>query len=151
MNWYFEDGKPEIKGKYKKGIKHGGWIYFNDDGSIQLQMLYDNGDFVKSSKENGIFRDYYDDDQVKNEVTWAKGKKNGSFTEFFDNGVWEERTTKDDPALGIEGGETEKILVGQTVRMTGNFKDDQLHGTVKTFNAKGKLIKEEQYVNGVAQ
>ena len=151
MNWYFEDGKPEIKGKYKNGVKHGGWIYFNEDGSIQLQMLYEEGEFVKSAKENGVFKDYYDDDQVKNEVTWVNGKKNGPFKEYFDNGVWEERVTKADPVLGIDGGEQEKVLVGQSIRMTGNFKDDQLHGVVKTFNVKGKVVKEEKYVNGVLE
>lgn len=151
MTWYYESGKPEIKGKYSGGLKNGAWIYYNDDGSVQLQMLYEQGEFIKSSKENGLFKDYYDDDQVKNEVTWKNGQKNGPFTEYYNNGVWVETKSKPDLALGIKGGEPERVLEGQTVRLTGNYKNDKLHGKVKSFNEKGKMINEVEYIEGIEQ
>ena len=118
---------------------------------MQLQMLFESGDFVKSSKENGVFKDYYDDDQVKNEVTWKNGMRNGPFNEYFDNGVWVEKKSASDPVLGIEGGEDERVLEGQSLRLTGNYKDDKLHGVLKEYNVKGKVIREERYVEGVKQ
>jgi len=34
----------EIKGSYKRGFKHGEWIWFNEDGSIFQKALYYEGD-----------------------------------------------------------------------------------------------------------
>ena len=60
-----------------------------------------------------------------------------------------EKTTKPDHALGLQGGDTERVLEGQTVRVEGTFKNDKLDGVVKTYNEKGKLVKEENYLEGV--
>lgn len=149
--YWFDNGRPEIKGKFEDGKRQGGWKYYNKDGTLHMQVLYDQGEYVKSTKENGVFKDLYEDEQIKNEVTWKNGKKEGRFVEYFNNGLWEERITEPDHQLGIEGGEKELVLSGQTVRMEGTFKNDQLHGVIKTYNDKGKLIKEENYIEGVLQ
>ncbi len=57
--------------------RDGTWFYFNKDGSLQLQALYAKGELVKEKKENGTFNEYYDDEQVKSEVTYKKGKARG--------------------------------------------------------------------------
>jgi antitoxin component YwqK of YwqJK toxin-antitoxin module len=43
MTFYFPSGKKEIEGNLVKGSRDGTWYYFNEDGSMQVQMLYAKG------------------------------------------------------------------------------------------------------------
>ena len=64
---------------------------------MRIQILYENDQYVKDKKENGVFKEYYEDDQPKSEVTWKDGKKQGPFKEYHANGHWVERPVKVKP------------------------------------------------------
>ena len=147
MTYYYPSGKKEIEGTCVNGDRDGGWIYYNDDGSIQLQMLYKQGEFVKDKKENGVFKEYFDDEQMKSEATWKNGKREGAFSEYFDNGHFVTKPMKLGPD-GAEVADTERVLEGQTKKREGTYKNDMLEGDVKEFDEKGKLLSMTHYVNG---
>ncbi|MFZ1689133.1 MAG: toxin-antitoxin system YwqK family antitoxin, partial [Flavobacteriales bacterium] len=147
MTWYFATGKKEIEGSTVNGEKDGTWFYWNEDGSIQLQMLFAKGEMVKIKKENGVFKEYYDDEQLKEEVTWKNGAMNGPFTEWNDNGKWVE-TPMAPTAEGIFAGDVQRELKGQTRKREGTYVNGKLHGTVKVYDALGKLLKTEEYADG---
>jgi len=132
------------------GDRDGTWYYFNGDGSLQLQMLYSKGQLMKERKENGVFKEYFDDEQLKSEVIYKKGKKQGAFTEYHDNGVWELEPLAADPVLGTPG-EMQRVLKGQTKQREGTYVDDLLEGEVKEYDDKGKLLKTTPYKAGVMQ
>lgn len=150
MTFYFNNGKKEIEGNMVNGDRDGTWYYFNEDGTVQLQMLYAKGELLKERKENGVFRTYYDDEQLQSEVTYKKGKREGPFTEYHDNGQWEVRTVPGDPVLGTPG-DIERVLKGQTRSREGRYVNDQLEGEVREYDDKGKLVKTTRYVGGVEQ
>lgn len=150
MVFYFPNGTKEIEGFMVNGDRDGTWYYFNDDGSLQLQMLYSKGQLMKERKENGVFKEYFDDEQLKSEVIYKKGKKQGAFTEYHDNGVWELEPLAADPVLGTPG-EMQRVLKGQTKQREGTYVDDLLEGEVKEYDDKGKLLKTTPYKAGVMQ
>jgi antitoxin component YwqK of YwqJK toxin-antitoxin module len=123
------------------------WTYYNEDGTIQLTMTYRMGDLVGTDKLNGVFKEYYDDEQLKEEATWLNGEKTGPFTEYRNDGTWVTRDVPPDPALG-SGPETERVLEGQTRAREGRYKNGQLDGPVKIYDASGALTRTETYANG---
>lgn len=145
--FYFPNGNKEIEGRYVNGNRDGGWMYYNENGSVQMQILYAQGKLVRQKYENGTFKEYWEDEQVKSEETYKNGKREGPFTEWYNNGVWTEVQVK----LGPQGGEkneVERVLKGQTKKREGTYKNDILEGPVKEYDEKGKLISTLIYVNG---
>lgn len=145
--FYYPKGNKEIQGAYVNGSRDGGWTYYNEDGSVQMQVLYAQGAFVKQRYENGLFKEYWDDEQVKSETTYKNGKREGPFTEWHDNGTWTEVPVRLGPQ-GQEKADTERKLTGQTKKREGVYKNDLLEGPVKEYDIKGKLINTLVYVNG---
>lgn len=148
MVFYYQDGKKEIEGNVVNGDRDGTWHYFNKDGTLQLQVLYEKGQLIKERKENGTFKEYYDDEQLMSEVTYKKGKREGSFAEYYNNGKWEARALEPDPVLGTPG-DLERVLKGQTKKKEGTYVNDLLEGEVKEYDEKGKVVKVTKYVGGV--
>ncbi|MBK7100444.1 MAG: toxin-antitoxin system YwqK family antitoxin [Flavobacteriales bacterium] len=130
MLFYYPSGKKEIEGLMVNGARDGAWFYFNKDGSLQLQVLYAKGELVKEKKENGLFIEYYDDEQVKSEVTYKKGKREGRFVEYHDNGTWSVKPMPADPIMGTRS-DMERELKGQTKKREGTYVNDLLNGDVK--------------------
>ncbi|MEX1133101.1 MAG: toxin-antitoxin system YwqK family antitoxin [Flavobacteriales bacterium] len=147
MVFYFPTGKKEIEGKLVNGDRDGAWYYFNADGTIQLQALYRQGALVKERKENGIFKEYYDDEQLMSEVRYLAAKREGPFVEYYNNGEWVVRPMPADPVKGTPP-DMERVLQGQTKKREGAYKNDLLEGEVKEYDPKGKMIKSVRYVAG---
>lgn len=150
MVFYFPNGAKEIEGTLTNGDRDGEWVYFNDDGSIQLRVLYAKGIMVKERRENGRFTEYYDDDQVKSELTYKRGKREGRFTEWHHNGKWVLKAVKPDEMTGAPG-DMERVLEGQTKSREGTYANDLLEGEVKEYDEQGKLLKTTRYRAGVEQ
>ena len=149
-NVYFLSGKREESGRYVKGQRHGPWFIYNEDGSVRIQILYENDQYVKDKKENGVFKEYYEDDQPKSEVTWKDGKKQGPFKEYHANGHWVERPVKVGPAERPKS-DMERVLEGQTVKREGTYVNDLLEGEVKEYDEGGRLLLSKRYVKGVEE
>ncbi|MFT3885187.1 MAG: toxin-antitoxin system YwqK family antitoxin [Flavobacteriales bacterium] len=149
LTWYFPNGRKEIEGGTVNGDRDGSWYYYNEDGTVQIQVLYRKGEYVKDKKENGTFNEYYDDERPKGTVTYRKGLKEGPFTEYYNNGRWVTRPVKLGPE-GMEKADTERVIEGQTKKREGTYKNDQLDGVVKEYDEKGRLVKSTTYTNGQA-
>ena len=146
--FYFPKGNKEIEGGYVNGNRDGRWAYYNEDGSVQMQVLYAQGSFVKQKYENGTFKEYWDDEQLKSEATYKNGKREGPFTEWYDNGKWTSVPVK----LGPQGEakpDMERELKGQTKKREGTYRNDMLEGPVKEYDETGKLISTLEYASGV--
>ena len=150
MTFYFPSGKKEIEGNLINGSRDGTWYYFNEDGTIQVQMLYAKGVLKKERKENGVFQEFYDDQQLKSEETYKKGKREGAFKEFRPNGKWTMKPLPADPVLGAPA-DVQRVLEGQTVKREGTYVNDLLEGEVREYDDKGKVVKVRRFVAGVEQ
>jgi antitoxin component YwqK of YwqJK toxin-antitoxin module len=147
MTYFFPSGKKEIEGKMVNGDRDGTWFYFNEDGTVQIQVLYKAGAYVKDKKENGTFKEYHDQDKLKSEVTYKAGRREGRFTEWNNDGTWVERPVKIGPE-GAEKNDLERVLEGQTKKREGTYKNDELDGELKEYDEAGRLIRTVNYVAG---
>lgn len=147
--WY-PKGTKELEGDMRDGVRDGTWFYYNEDGSLRMQALYRRGELVKEKRENGTFTEHYDEDRIKSEVTYVKGLREGRFVEYHDNGQWVMEKVPADEVRGVPAFE-HRVLRGQTRKIEGTYKNDRLHGEVKEYDEKGRLLKTRRYVDGVEQ
>ncbi len=147
MTFFYPGGKKEIEGRMVNGDRDGAWFYYNPDGSIQLQVLYSRGRMVREKKENGTFKEFYDDERPMSEVTYRKGMREGPFTEYHDNGQWVIEMVPADMALGAPAFE-QRVLKGQTKKREGTYRNDLLDGEVKEYDERGKLLRTTRYMAG---
>jgi len=145
--YFFPNGQKEIEGRYMNGDRDGGWSYYNDNGSVKMQALYAQGKLVRTKYENGTFTEYWEDGQPQSEATYRNGKREGPFTEWYDNGKWANEPAKLGPA-GNEKADVERKLTGQTKKREGTYRNDVLQGPVKEYDEKGKLTSTIVYENG---
>lgn len=150
MVFYFPDGKKEIEGTVVNGDRDGTWHYFNKDGTLQVVALYARGQLVRERKENGVFAEYFDDERPMSQYTYLRGKREGAFTEWHNNGQWTLKPVKPDPVTGAPG-DVERVLEGQMKKREGVYVNDLLEGELKEYDEKGKLLKTTKYVGGIAQ
>lgn len=150
VTYYYPSGKKEIEGSMVNGDRDGSWYYFNEDGTVQIQVLYKQGEYVKDRKENGTFKEFYDDEKLKSEVTYKAGRKEGRFTEWNDDGAWTTKPVQVGPPGG-EKSDLERVLEGQTKKREGTYKNDLLEGEVKEYDEHGKLLRTVNYVSGNPQ
>ncbi len=40
---YYENGNPKFEGSWRKGKKHGTWVYYDSDGNIEKKVEYKRG------------------------------------------------------------------------------------------------------------
>lgn len=146
--FYFANGKKEIEGRYVNGDRDGQWTYYNNDGSVQMQVLYAQGKFVKQQYDNGTFKEYWDDQQLKGEYTYKNSKLDGPFTEWYDNGTWADVPVKLGPD-GLGKKDVERELKGQAKKREGVYKNGVLEGPVKEYDETGKLVSTLVYAKGV--
>lgn len=43
---YFETGQLKTRAQYQEGFLHGTWTYYRADGSLELLIIYENGERV---------------------------------------------------------------------------------------------------------
>lgn len=145
--YFFPNGNKEIEGRYVNGDRDGGWKYYNENGSVQYQVLYAQGKLVRKKYENGTFTEYWEDGQPQSEVTYRNGKREGPFTEWYNNGRWVDGPIKLGPQ-GSEHMEMQRELKGQTKKREGAYKNDVPDGPVKEYDETGRIISSPVYVNG---
>ena len=141
----FPSGNKEVQGQYTNGLMHGIWIIFLQDGNIELTSKYVNGSKSWEKWENGTFREEYDSGLTKAEFMYEDGKKNGPFTEWYDQGEWIREPYDDPKGLGYQFRE---VLIGTQVEREGDYIDDKLDGPVTYYNEHGLITKTEHYENG---
>jgi len=93
--YYDEQGNIERVVRYKDGKKHGLTREFNNDSIIQVIYTYHNDfmidrEFINQTdsrgRKQGVWREYYDNDNVKKESNYKDGLLNGYYREYDDRG-----------------------------------------------------------------
>ena len=144
--FYHQNGKLSIKGKYVNGFRNGSWYHYNENGSLQMQVLYRGGEKVKEKRENGTFVSYYESEIPESEINYKNGMKHGPF-KIYHEGAEKVRVEEMDKLTGEII--PKEIVKGIQVKTQGEYRFDKLHGTITHFNKAGKVIKTENFENGM--
>lgn len=143
---YYPNGKDWVRGTYENGFKESTWIYGLENGALGQMVVYRKGEEEKQVKMNGTFTENHPNGQPKLVENYKNGKLHGEYIEYYNDGQWVDREVDNRP----KGGDIEiyRELEGQTIAKKANYKDGELHGKLIEHNEKGKIIREEEYVNG---
>jgi len=78
---YYESGKIAWEATYKDKKLDGTMaLYYDDSGQIHFKINWKNGE------KHSVFVIYYKNGNIKREGFYVKGKKNGIWNEYFENG-----------------------------------------------------------------
>ena len=75
INGWNKDGELLVKDG------NGKWTYYNEDGSLKGEGIYQNG-----LKWSGFFIDYYENGQIKEHGIYKDGEKEGKWTYYNEDG-----------------------------------------------------------------
>lgn len=145
--YYYDNNIKMYEGVYELGKKNKLWVYYHSDGLIKLFIHYDMGKTIKEDYQNGEFVSYYDSGMMESIGNYKGGKKEGYFAEYYNNGQRElVSREKTDP---YEPDELVEVVTGQQVKFERTYVNDKTEGEVNYFSEDGKLMKTENYHNGV--
>ena len=128
------------------------------------------GFFYMSRVGDGLIKEYHDNGQLKSEITYKDGKKNGPYTWYWDNGnISDQGAYKDGKLDGpikvyyytgelqIEGVLKYRQKVGIVrgyykngqLKSEGTYRNDERNGPLKSYFENGKLRSDELFKNDV--
>lgn len=64
---FFDTGRLNWSGTYKKDVEHGAWTYYWPNGKLKISESYQNG------LEEGVSRHYNQDGKLTKEITYSNG------------------------------------------------------------------------------
>ncbi len=76
------DGSIYLETHYQDDLKHGQEIGYARDG----KTIVSSGDYI-NNQENGVFRNWFDNGQLRQELTWEKGKREGPLRAYNSDGT----------------------------------------------------------------
>lgn len=127
---FYPDKQLAQKGNYQKGLKHGVWSYWSQDGTFYKKEKWCRG--VLSGKQQ-----YFDE----------KGQLES--TEIIHGAGLKKRVTSDSIIHWRSFDRKTIVLLDDSGKKmeVQNFKEDELHGVQKTY-AEGKLQSKVRYKKG---
>ena len=91
MTHYYESGPIHYKGEWLNGVPNGKGTMYNEDGSVELDGYWENGEFVINQyhhynyKEN-IMEVFYEDGSIFYRGGWSHGVPEGNGKYYMNNG-----------------------------------------------------------------
>ena len=141
INYFDDEEKIRYEAEYKDGLLYNVKGY-NKDGKI-----FNNIDFeIKNG--DGIFKDFYNDTNLKCVFNYKQGKKNGKAISYYDSSstkIEYEGEFVDD----IKTGEWKCYYENGNKKFVGFYKNGEKHGLCKDYNEQGKLIFDGEYNNNI--
>jgi antitoxin component YwqK of YwqJK toxin-antitoxin module len=157
------NGKIQIKGLLKKGMRTGLWLeYFNDqlieqshfkEGELhgRYESYYQNGQKKKdlhyyNGKLDKSYMSFYQNGQLEVEAYYVNGELDKNYQSYFENGQLKLKTQYLDRKL--HGKNIHFYENGQT-KIDYNYINGKLNGDCLLYNIKGRLQRKENYKNGI--
>lgn len=163
LSWYYnKQGKPERAVRYKDNKKHGLVREFRDTLE-QVVYKYHNDflidrEFVNQTDsrglKQGVWRDYFDNDNIRMEANYKNGQLNGYYREynssgkmlvsrFYENGVLIEQGENDEIAAEIRNQyDNEGNLVA-----SGSYMNNIPVGVHRKYSADKTKVAVQEYDN----
>jgi uncharacterized protein len=158
--WVFYDqsGDTVEKINYLFG-KRNGYCYKYRKTPSEGLYIYSRELYAGDKKEGTAFF-YFPDGKIQQTISYSNGKKEGLSKEFDKNGtvitqleynndflISRDRINRSD-GKGLKQGVWKEFYPNGGIKSEKNFRDDQLHGYYKEYDARGVLVLTMLYDNG---
>ncbi|MCK9612414.1 MAG: hypothetical protein PHR81_00220 [Bacteroidales bacterium] len=160
---YYPGRNLKYKVNYIDGREEGTAFEYSTDGNIITIIEYRKGYVINSENINryreglkhGVWKEFYENGQVKTEQNYSYGKKDGFYKEFDTKGnlikivkFKDDYEIPDAPELLKYDIKTEYYRNGK-VKIVQSFKDDIPEGIRREYSQEGEITKSYIFKNGV--
>jgi antitoxin component YwqK of YwqJK toxin-antitoxin module len=162
--YYYPDMKVKRELNFVNGRENGISKEFSPDGLITGIIEYKNGFIVNRERINrfdlkgekhGVWKEFWENDKVKTEISYNGGKKNGYYKEYDKNGSLIKLFKYVNDSLVPDASEIARLDIKTeyysdgSIKKRGSFKGDIAQGVMREYSQEGKIIKSFIYNNGV--
>lgn len=148
---YYADGTLKSVGTYHDGVKEGTFREYAQDGKDTDSKIYHDGKLVAKGLlndrgiEQGYWKEFYDDGQLKAEGNYTDGKKDGYWKFYYRDGSIEEEGNF---VKGTAEGAWKWYHENGEVLREETYKNGKENGEIKEYDEKGDIIAQGKYENG---
>ncbi|MFP4466999.1 MAG: toxin-antitoxin system YwqK family antitoxin [Candidatus Goldiibacteriota bacterium] len=135
MNEYTTKIQENVQKFYEGNSEVATW-YYNPDGTIKKE----------GKSISGVVRQYYDNDVLASEMSYAAGELNGYYILFDEKGTAEEEGAF--KANELHGVYKQYYPDGR-LKLQGKYKHGKKDGVFRLYFENGVVEEEENYKNGV--
>lgn len=121
------------------GTQHGPSLFFHDGGEKRAEAHFENGEL------DGLYREWYPNGKVAQEVRYDGGKKAGMQKTFYEDGAkWSEETWVD----GLLQGKSMAWYPSGKPRADANYEDGKRDGEATSWWENGQVQAKGTFVDG---
>jgi antitoxin component YwqK of YwqJK toxin-antitoxin module len=131
---YYENGALKDSGYYADGRMNGSWTYWYENGNLASNSIF------KSNLQHGLWKDYYDNGKIKSEGRLAEGKMIGDWKSYYPTGQLREE---------FEYKSNEKLIIKNVWDLDGKLLVKNGNGYYKYFLETGDVIESGKVENGM--
>ena len=119
-----------------------GWFrgYFKN-GNLRYKWEY-----IEGKRADGISRSWYENGQIKKEISWKDGRETGPFIEWYENG--QKKRELQNQVRGKQNGTHLCWYENGTLSQKGFFVDGEKEGLYVWYNEDGTIQSEEIWKSG---
>ena len=162
--YYYADGKVSQKIPFNKGKEEGIGFEYDEAGNIITIIEYKLGFIKKQEKINrrdrnnlkqGMWKEFYENGNVKNECNYTDDKKNGYYKEYSMNGSLSNTIKYVNGKIENNAPELTKLDIkteyyeGGIVKYTGGYKDGVPEGIHREYSIEGKIVNSKIFKEGI--
>jgi antitoxin component YwqK of YwqJK toxin-antitoxin module len=162
--YYYPDEKVKQEIPFLKGLEQGFGKEYGPDGTIVTLTEYKRGFVVDrvrinrrdgNGKKQGRWCIFYDQGNLKSEVTYRDDLKNGYLKEYSENGDLLKISKYIDDVVQTEAEEIQKLEIQNEyypdgkVKTSAMFRNGIAEGIKREYSAEGKIEKAFLYKSGV--
>ncbi len=149
---YYEGGIIKSSGTYKNGVPEGTFREFSLEGKITDSKLFKEGVLVaegifdEADKEQGPWKEYHPNGQVKAQGEYKDGKRIGEWSFYYPNGKLEQKGNYD--KKGQAQNEWKWYYDNGTLLREESYLNNLLDGPTTEYDENGKVVTKGQYTDG---
>ena len=153
---FYPDGSVKRILRYENGKEEGLALEYNKEGTVITEEMYDGG-FLKRKEEfnrydeegnkTGVWRTYFDNGEIKTEISYKGGKKEGTSKLFDQDGkLISINKMKGDTVASDPGGVViidlyKEYHASGKVKLVGGLSGGLKSGIFRKYDEEGNLIK----------
>ncbi len=159
-NWFFEDGSLKKTVNFKDDAEDGIGLEYNQEGVVVAEEEYSNGylrnkntfnQLDEEGNKTGIWREYFDNGNIKNEISYKGGLKDGISKEFDKEG---KLLTINEMKNGQEASDPGGVVIidlykeyhsNGKVKLVGGLNKGKKSGIFRSYDENGELLRAYVY------
>lgn len=149
---YYPDGSVKSIGTYKKGVAEGVFREYDAKGNLtDTASIYSDGRLSRQGKldnqgrEQGVWKEFFEDGKVKSEGSYKDGKREGRWSFFHNNSQTEQ---VGEYVKGKPSGEWKKFFIDGKLQRNEFYENGKENGIMTEYSQDSVIIAQGNYVDG---